>query len=405
MTSREIFLSYSHKDRSLARKVKQELKKLGFTAFLAHKDISVSAEWRAEILKHLSSCTALMAVVTKNFADSAWTNQEVGIALGKDKPIVSLMFDRSKLIPGFLEALQGVSASEKTISYAVRRGVRVASKHSVSFSLDRLARRLGPRAKKNEYVQFSDKSRHMEDDAPDVLKGLDFIRVRNIAVNVSQGEYGGSYSQTVLSAIRNVEIAEHGFSRTFRFLFDFLNEWPTAYNYVYSIRAKHDSSEYGNPKYNNVWVEVSYAKFRESSLKSRFSSYPRGFTVIPISPSLSYLGTDRTTFQFNNIDKRTLSKLRHFSSIIRDRKLSNHSKLERIERVNSILRDKSEYSKKAVEKELKILKEKVRWSGDIFMRLGNLRPGFVLSNIKSKDDIRSNILLMLEWITDNGHWI
>jgi nucleoside 2-deoxyribosyltransferase len=403
MAPREIFLSYNHKDRNLAWKVKQELKKLGFAPFLAHQDISVSAEWRAEILKHLNNCTAVIAIVTENFAESAWTNQEVGIALGKDKPIVSLMFDRSKSIPGFLEALQGVSASEATMRYALKKAVMITSKHRALFSLDQLARRTRPLTRKDEYVQFSDKSRHMKDDAFRVLKELDFKRVRNITSDVpALGGYGGSYSKPVVSATRRVEIDELGFFRKFRFLMDFWNEWPTAFSYFNGIRAKHDSPEYGNIDYNNIWVEVSHGKFRESSLKSRFSSHMPGLTVIPISSNLSYLGTDKTTFQLSNVDRRTVSKLKYFSSIVKDKGSSNHSKFERIRLITGKLGDKSQ---KAVENDLKILREKVGWSGDFFTILGDLRPGFVVSNIGSRDAIRSSVLLMLDWIADNGHWM
>jgi hypothetical protein len=403
MTSPEIFLSYNHKDGKLARKVKYELKKLGFAAFLAHKDISVSAEWRAEILKHLDNCSALMAIVTKSFAESAWTNQEVGIALGREKPIVSLMFNGSKLVPGFLEALQGIAASENAIDDAVRRGVRVVSRDA-SFNLSQLARRTKPLAKEDEYVQFSDKARHLKDDTIGLLKELQFNHLRNTTIDVSV-PYGGGRSQSVVSALRKIEITELGFARTFRFLADFLNEWPTAYNYPYRIGWKHNSQEYGNARYNNIWIEVSYGKFHPSSLHSRFSGHPRGFTMIPISSNLMYLGTDRTMFQFNTINQRTISKLRHFASIIGDDSLSNHSKLERIEVTRSNLRAQSEESRKAVEDEFRILKEKLGWSGGLFTMTGELRPGFVISNIRAKDSIKRNIALMLNWIAENGHWM
>ena len=38
MASKEVFLSYNTKDRSLASNVKQKLKAYGFGVFLAHQD-------------------------------------------------------------------------------------------------------------------------------------------------------------------------------------------------------------------------------------------------------------------------------------------------------------------------------------------------------------------------------
>jgi len=121
----EVFSSYHHEDRVLAGRIKEKLEATGFTAFLAHGDIEVAAEWRAEILKHLDSCLGLVAVVTEKFAVSPWTNQEVGIAIGKGKPIVSMIFcATNKVLPGFLESLQGIAASESKIEDAVHKSTQ-----------------------------------------------------------------------------------------------------------------------------------------------------------------------------------------------------------------------------------------------------------------------------------------
>jgi hypothetical protein len=108
---KEVFLSYHHEDKKIAAEVKSELKRAGFEGFLAHDDIEVSKEWRDEILTHLDSCSALTAIVTEHFAGSVWVNQEVGVAMGKRKPIVSLIFARSQALPGFLEMFQGIPVS------------------------------------------------------------------------------------------------------------------------------------------------------------------------------------------------------------------------------------------------------------------------------------------------------
>ena len=92
MSWKEVFLSYHHKDKTLAGKIKKRLDTLGFDAFLAHEDIDVSVESNREILRRLESCSVLIAIVTRNFSRSEWTNQEVGIFLGKNKPVVSLVF-------------------------------------------------------------------------------------------------------------------------------------------------------------------------------------------------------------------------------------------------------------------------------------------------------------------------
>jgi hypothetical protein len=128
MVSKEVFLSYDHEDKAVAGRIKEELATLGFSAFLAHEDIEVSAEWRSEILKHLDNCSTLVAVVTENFAKSVWTNQEVGFVLGKGKPIISLVFgETAEMLPGFLESLQAISTSNGSIKDAANQIGKIVS--------------------------------------------------------------------------------------------------------------------------------------------------------------------------------------------------------------------------------------------------------------------------------------
>lgn len=122
---KEAFLSYHHEDKVLARSVKDELERMGFAGFLAHEDIEVSAEWRTEIRKHLDSCSGLIAIVTNSFGKSPWTNQEVGIVIGKGKPVIPLIFGPSSLLPGLLEAIQGIPSPESDLASAVSEAVRV----------------------------------------------------------------------------------------------------------------------------------------------------------------------------------------------------------------------------------------------------------------------------------------
>jgi hypothetical protein len=122
----EIFISYHHNDSRLAGEIKHLLEKKGFTVFLAHEDIDSSVEWGTAIQAHLESCTALMALVTKNFNKSPYTNQEVGIAMGMDKSIIPLAFDRRKLkdLPGFLATKQGVRCSRRWPNRSLNKAIR-----------------------------------------------------------------------------------------------------------------------------------------------------------------------------------------------------------------------------------------------------------------------------------------
>lgn len=122
----KFFLSYVHEYRNLARKIKDALEENGSKAFLAHEDIVVSSEWREEIRKNLNSCSGVIAIVTPGFDGSPWVNQEVGIAIGKRKPVVPLAFgiELSRL-PAFLESLQGVRLTEENAKTSTKQALEV----------------------------------------------------------------------------------------------------------------------------------------------------------------------------------------------------------------------------------------------------------------------------------------
>jgi hypothetical protein len=117
---KEVFLSYAHEDKVQVGKVKQILEANGLSAFLAHEDIDVSKQWRDEILRHLDTCSGLVAIVTENFSKSAWANQEVGIAIGKKLEPIPLLFGPSQLMKGFIEMYQAEIGNENNFDSVVK---------------------------------------------------------------------------------------------------------------------------------------------------------------------------------------------------------------------------------------------------------------------------------------------
>lgn len=122
----EVFLSYHHEDKGLAGKIRNLLVKKGVDVFLAHEDIEVSDEWRAEILKHLQTCNALVALLTPNFEKSIWANQEVGFVRGRGHKVIPLIVKETDIRRfGFLEALQGITVKEKNLVDYVEEIIRI----------------------------------------------------------------------------------------------------------------------------------------------------------------------------------------------------------------------------------------------------------------------------------------
>ena len=79
----KLFISYSHKDRKLAKQVKKCLLTFGLNVFLAHDDIEASVQWANEIVAALKESDVFPPLLTDAFSASDWTDQETGVALGR----------------------------------------------------------------------------------------------------------------------------------------------------------------------------------------------------------------------------------------------------------------------------------------------------------------------------------
>jgi len=90
----KVFVSYSIKDRRLAKQIKKGLLTYGMNVFLAHDDIEASAQWANVILATLKESDVFLPLLTEAFSTSEWTDQETGVALAHRKLIIPLKVDR-----------------------------------------------------------------------------------------------------------------------------------------------------------------------------------------------------------------------------------------------------------------------------------------------------------------------
>lgn len=104
-----LFISHVAKHKVAVSKLKWQLCKYGISSFVAHEDIEPNREWQNEIELALRSMHALVALLTPEFHESRWTDQEVGIALGKGSLVIAV---RLGLDPyGFIGKVQGLPGS------------------------------------------------------------------------------------------------------------------------------------------------------------------------------------------------------------------------------------------------------------------------------------------------------
>ena len=119
-----VFLSHKAGVKETATTLKEGLRVFGVSAFVAHKDIRPTKEWQDEIEAALASMDAFVALMSKTFHDSDWTDQEVGYALCRGVPIIAL---RQGTDPyGFIGRFQALSCE---LPDAPQKVVRLLIKH------------------------------------------------------------------------------------------------------------------------------------------------------------------------------------------------------------------------------------------------------------------------------------
>ena len=102
-----VFISHLHTRRQLAHNIRTGLEKYGIAAFVAHDDIEPMAEWQNEIQQALRDMDLLVALLSPGFENSAWTDQEVGAAVGRNIPVVPVRLGRDPY--GFIGRYQGLT--------------------------------------------------------------------------------------------------------------------------------------------------------------------------------------------------------------------------------------------------------------------------------------------------------
>lgn len=104
-----LFLSHRSSVKKETTQLKEQLRLFGISAFVAHEDIHPSREWQIEIENALASMDGLAALMTADFHESEWTDQEVGFAVARSVPIVAVQLGLTPY--GFLGKYQGLSSS------------------------------------------------------------------------------------------------------------------------------------------------------------------------------------------------------------------------------------------------------------------------------------------------------
>jgi hypothetical protein len=119
-----LFLSHKTEVKKETAHLKDRLSIYGVSCFVAHEDIHPTQEWQDEIENALATMDGFVALMTTNFHESSWTDQEVGYALARGVPIIPVRFGLDPY--GFIGKFQGLSATWDGAPEAI---VKVLVKH------------------------------------------------------------------------------------------------------------------------------------------------------------------------------------------------------------------------------------------------------------------------------------
>lgn len=104
-----LFLSHKSAYKKETAELKARLRNYGISSFVAHEDIHPTEAWQVEIENALTTMDGFLAVMTEDFHDSEWTDQEVGFAFARRVPMVALRLGRDPY--GFIGKFQGLKSS------------------------------------------------------------------------------------------------------------------------------------------------------------------------------------------------------------------------------------------------------------------------------------------------------
>lgn len=107
-----VFISHLTKDKISASNLKVALASYGISSFVAHEDIEPTKLWANEIESALKTMHCLCAIITPEFNNSKWCDQEVGYALGRNILVIPI---RKGCDPyGLFGKVQGIQSNGKS---------------------------------------------------------------------------------------------------------------------------------------------------------------------------------------------------------------------------------------------------------------------------------------------------
>ncbi len=86
---KDIFISFSSKDKELADKLVNDLESCGYTCWISHRNAQVGIEYASSIVKAIRQCKVTLLLLTKNSNVSRHVLNEINCCINANKPIIT----------------------------------------------------------------------------------------------------------------------------------------------------------------------------------------------------------------------------------------------------------------------------------------------------------------------------
>lgn len=129
----DVFLSHSNKDKKIATELKSILSHYDIQVFLAHEDIDVGEEWLAKLYDEIQNCNVFFMLLSPNYHASQYTDQEAGIALNMNKPILQICIDETEPY-GFTSKYQAIMCKIPFEKRQITKIIKSTKNHTDEFT-------------------------------------------------------------------------------------------------------------------------------------------------------------------------------------------------------------------------------------------------------------------------------
>ena len=181
----KLFLSHIASFKEKTHLLKISLLKYGISSFVAHDDIEPTREWQDEIEKALFTLDALAAILLPNFHESKWTDQEIGVAIGRNKLVIPI---RKGIDPyGFIGKYQGFNSQGKTIDQVAKGIAEILFSHKLTNSkmIECFSETIINSVNEKDVIQYLEVITELDYIAKDVLEKIVKKYRNSVTINSS----------------------------------------------------------------------------------------------------------------------------------------------------------------------------------------------------------------------------